>query len=79
MNGSQKRMQLSWFTVSSTEYEVRWRPNLETAPTVVSLFTTLTGTTPASFYTSPFNGGTRSVYVIPQDGIYEVAIRMRSV
>ena len=79
LNGSQKRMQLSWRTVSSTEYEVRWRPNLETSPTVVPLYTTLSGTTSANVYTSPFTGGTRSVYVIPQDGIYQVSIRQRVV
>jgi Rieske Fe-S protein len=79
MNGSQKRLQLTWPTVSATEYEVRWRPNLETAATVVPLFTTLTGTTSTNVYTSPFNGGTRSVFILPQDGIYQVAIRMRQV
>jgi Rieske Fe-S protein len=79
LNGTQKRLQLTWPSVSSTEYEVRWRPNLETAPTVVSFFTTLTGTTAVTSVTSPFSGGNRSVYVIPQDGIYQVAIRMRAV
>jgi len=79
LNGSEKRLQLTWFTVASTEYEVRYRPNFSTEPVVVLLSDTLAGAVTKDFYTSPGTGGTRSVYVLPQDGIYQVAIRQRQV
>jgi hypothetical protein len=79
LNGSEKRLQLSWFTVATTDYEVRYRPNLLTEPMVVPLSDTLSGPVTKDFYISPETGGTRSVYVIPQDGIYQVAIRQRPV
>jgi Rieske Fe-S protein len=79
LNGIEKRLQLTWPTVTSTEYEVRWRPNMETPPTVVPFSTTLTGSLIATTFTSPFSGGSRSVFVLPQSGIYQVAMKMRSV
>jgi Rieske Fe-S protein len=79
LNGSQKRLQLSWRTVSATEYEVRWRPNLESIPLVEPHSATLSGAVTANTFTSPFTGGVRSVYVLPKDGIYQIAIKQRTV
>jgi nitrite reductase/ring-hydroxylating ferredoxin subunit len=79
LNGSEKRLQLTWFTVATTDYEVRYRPNLSTEPVVVPLSDTLSGPVTKDTYTSSPTGGTRSVYVIPQDGVFQVAIKQRPV
>jgi Rieske Fe-S protein len=79
LNGAEQRLELVWDALDRVEYEVRYRPNFATEPVRVNCSLTLAGATTSTFVPGLANGGTRKVYVIPQDGIYQVAIRMRAV
>jgi hypothetical protein len=81
--GTETRLQLSWDSFSSVEYQLRYRPNFATEPVVVNFATTPTGATTTAFITGNDTAATepnaRKIYVVPQDGIYQVAIRLRAV
>jgi Rieske Fe-S protein len=76
LNGTEKRLKLTWTSYNPVEYEVRFRPNLGVEPTVVPFFSTINGTTTRTFITG--NDNLQNAFVVPQDGIYQVAIRLRS-
>jgi Rieske Fe-S protein len=82
LNGAETRLQISWDSFSSVEYELRYRPDFATEPVKVNFATTLTGAASASFITgndtAATETGARKIYVVPQDGIYQVAIRLRA-
>jgi len=77
LNGAERRMELSWQSVSGVEYEVRHRPNFSTEPVRVSMATTLSG--PVTALSRAGNDATQRCWVVPQEGYYQVAIRMRIV
>jgi Rieske Fe-S protein len=82
-SNGQTRLQISWDSFSFVEYQLRYRPNFATEPVVVNFATTPTGATTTSFITgndtAATETGARKIYVVPQDGIYQVAIRWRAV
>lgn len=82
LNASEKRLELTVEPAfRSVEYEVRYRPNMAALPTVVQCANSLSGTINRNFVAVPSNDvtGRLKVYVLPQDGIYQIAIRMRTV
>lgn len=76
LNGSQKRLELAFFGSSATQYEVRQRTTLDAAPAIVPFSTTLSGPTTTNFTTGVNFTTPRRVYIVPQDGIYQIAIRL---
>jgi Rieske Fe-S protein len=83
LNGSEKRLQITWDSFAFVEYELRWRPNFATEAVQINFATSLTDPLTESMITGNDNGATDAdavkIYVIPQDGIYQVAIRLRTV
>jgi Rieske Fe-S protein len=79
LNVNEQRLALSWDALDQVEYEIRFRPNFSTEPTPVNSSLTLAGGFTSTFVPGLTNGGTRTVYVQPQDGFFQVAIRMRAV
>ena len=79
LNGNEKRLALSWDALDRVEYEIRYRPSYSTEPTVVNSSLTLAGGFTSVFVPGLANGGTRTVYIQPQDGFFQVAVRLRSV
>jgi Rieske Fe-S protein len=74
LNGSEKRLQLSFQTFFSSQYEVRYAPDLKTLPAAAPFAQTLSGTPGTTPLTG--NGGIKSVFVVPQNGFYQIAYRM---
>jgi Rieske Fe-S protein len=83
LNDSEKRLQITWDSFEFVEYELRWRPNFASEAIPVNFATSLNGPLTESIITGNDNGaldaGAVKIYVVPQDGIYQVAIRLRSV
>jgi Rieske Fe-S protein len=79
LNGSEKRLELSFLGFDKTEYEVRYRTSMEALPTVIPFATAVSGAVGATVITGAVQTPTLKVYVVPQDGIYQVAIRLRAV
>jgi nitrite reductase/ring-hydroxylating ferredoxin subunit len=79
LNGNEKRFALSWDALDRVEYEIRHRPDFATEPVVVNSSLTLSGGFTNTFVPGLLNGGTRTVYVQPKDGFFQVAVRMRSI
>jgi Rieske Fe-S protein len=83
LNGTEQRLQLTWDSFSSVEYEVRYRPNFATEGTKVNFATTLTGAFTTAFVTGNDTAAddptAKKAFVPAQDGIYQVAIRLRTV
>ena len=83
LNGSEQRLQLTWDSFEFVEYELRWRPNFATEPVVVNFAASLNGDPTESIITGNDNGaadaGAVKIYVVPQNGIYQIALHLRSV
>lgn len=83
LNGSERRLQITWDSFEFVEYELRWRPNFATEAVPVNFSISLNGAMDTSFVKGNDNGANDvdavKIYVVPQDGIYQVAIRIRSV
>jgi len=77
LNGTQKRLKLTWDSYNPVEYELRWRPNFATEPVVVPFATSATGAITPKVILG--NDDVQTLYVDPQDGIYQIAIRLRPV
>lgn len=78
LNGTEKRLQLTWPSFSDVEYEVRYRPNFQTEPVRVNLAKALNGAATATFIVGDAVEDHTSCWILPQDGIYQVAIRLRA-
>jgi Rieske Fe-S protein len=82
LNGAEARLQISWDSFSAVEYELRYRPNFATEAIAVNFATTLSGAMTNDFITgndtASVETDARKIYVVPQDGFYQVAIRLRS-
>jgi Rieske Fe-S protein len=83
LNGTQPRLQISWDSFSSVEYELRYRPNFATEPLKINFATSLSGAATTAFITgndtAAAEAGARKIYTDAQDGIYQVAIRLRTI
>lgn len=83
LNGAEQRLELKWESFAGVEYEVRFRPNFATEPTVINFATTLSGPMTTAFITGNNRPETdpnaRKAYVPAQDGFYQIAIRFRQV
>ena len=79
VNANEKRLALTWDALDRVEYEIRFRPSFATEPVAVNCSLTPTGAFTSTFVPGLLNGGTRTVYVQPQDGFFQVAIRLRSI
>jgi nitrite reductase/ring-hydroxylating ferredoxin subunit len=83
LNGTEQRLQLTWDSFTSVEYEMRFRPNFATEPTKVNFSTTLTGAFATAFVkgndTTADEPTAVKAFVPAVDGIYQVAIRLRTV
>jgi Rieske Fe-S protein len=79
LNGSEKRLELSFDGFVDTEYEVRYRTNMTALPTAVSFATSVSGAVTSTVIKGNAQTPTLKVYVVPQDGIYQVAIKWRTV
>lgn len=79
LNGSEKRLELSFDGFDQTEYEVRYRSSINALPTAVSFATTVSGALTSTFIKGNVQTPRLKVYILPQDGIYQVAIRLRAV
>ena len=79
LNVNETRFALTWDALDRVEYEIRHRPDMATLPTPVNCSLTLAGGFTSTFVPGLANGGTRTVYVQPKDGLFQVAIRMRSI
>lgn len=77
VSGSGKRIGLKFQGFVGTEYEVRYRPNMNTLPTTVPFATSLNGALTNTFITA--NNFDLEFFVAPQDGIFQVATRLRPV
>jgi Rieske Fe-S protein len=77
LNGSEKRLQFTWDSFNPVEYELRWRPNFATEPSVVPFAATQTG--PVNQTLILGNDDVQSLYVVPLDGFYQIATRLRPV
>jgi Rieske Fe-S protein len=82
LNASEKRLQITWDSFEFVEYELRWRPDLTTEPVKINFATTPSGAMNTAVIMGNDNAATDpgavKIYVVPQDGIYQVAIRLRS-
>jgi Rieske Fe-S protein len=83
LNGAEERLQITWDSYSLVEYELRYRPDFATEPLVVPFSTTLTGAFATTFVTGNDRLASEplavKMFVAPQSGIYQVAIRLRTV
>jgi len=83
LNGTETRLELRWDSFASVEYEVRYRPNFATEAVKVNFSSTLSGSFTTTFVTGndtlASDVAARRAYVPATDGIYQVAIRLRSV
>jgi Rieske Fe-S protein len=83
LNGSEKRLQITWDSFALVEYELRWRPDFATEAIKVNFATLPSGAMTTAFITGNDSGATDpgavKIYVVPQDGIYQVAVRLRTV
>lgn len=83
VSNGQPRLQISWDSFSAVEYELRYRPNFATEPVKVNFATTPTASPTTAFITGNDTAAgeptARKIYVTPQDGIYQIAIRLRAV
>jgi nitrite reductase/ring-hydroxylating ferredoxin subunit len=76
---AEKRLALTWDALEFVNYEVRHRPDLATEPVRVNCSLTPTGTFTTGVITGIIIGGTRTVYVQPQDGFFQIAIAQGAV
>jgi Rieske Fe-S protein len=74
LNGSEKRLQLSFKTTFGSQYEVRFTPDLKTLPSAVPFAQTLSGALSNNALVG--NNTIKSAFVVPQNGFYQVAYRM---
>lgn len=74
-----ERIALTFSSFSGVEYEVRRRANPTAEPTPVPFATTVGGTIPQTPNFLTGNDFDRTVYVAPQDGIFQVCVRLRAV
>jgi Rieske Fe-S protein len=83
LNGSEKRLEITWDSFEFVEYELRWRPDFVTEAVAVNFATSLNGAMNTPMVKGNDNGandpGAVKMYVVPQPGIYQVAIRLRTV
>ncbi|HUS35659.1 MAG TPA: Rieske (2Fe-2S) protein [Verrucomicrobiae bacterium] len=79
VNANEKRLALTWDALELVEYEVRHRLNLQTEALRVNCSLTPTGTFTTGLIPGIVNGGTRTVYVQPQDGFFQIAINLKTV
>jgi nitrite reductase/ring-hydroxylating ferredoxin subunit len=79
LNVNETRLAVTWDALDRVEYEIRHRPNLATESVPVNCSLTLAGAFTSTFVPGLANGGTRTVYVQPKEGLFQVAVRMRSI
>jgi Rieske Fe-S protein len=83
LNGTETRLELRWDSFASVEYEVRYRPNFSTEAVKVNFSSSLSGSFTSTFVTGndtlASEATARRAYVPATDGIYQVAIRLRTV
>jgi Rieske Fe-S protein len=80
LNGTEKRLEIKWSSFAGVEYELRYRPNFQTEPVRVPFSTTISGvigaTTITGNNTSETATNAKKLYVVPQDGFYQIAIKL---
>jgi Rieske Fe-S protein len=79
LQGAERRLEISWESFLDVEYEVRYRPSFQTEPVVVPLG--LAAENAIDGLSPKFVKGKddfTTVWVLPQDGILQVAIRLRA-
>jgi hypothetical protein len=82
LNGSEQRLQLTWDSFAFVQYELRWRPDFATEAVPVNFAASLNGAATQSVVAGNDNGATDpgavKIYVVPQNGIYQIALHFRS-
>lgn len=76
LNGSEKRVELSFRGSSATQFQVRRRTTLDGPSTITPFATSLSGAMTLQFTTGSNFTTPRRIYIAAQDGIYQVAIRL---